>query len=65
MACPQTLLLHSGPTGPLRITRHVSSLAGAVINAPKIHKQLQKGKELTQAFLAVVEAEGGQLGGRP
>jgi hypothetical protein len=46
---------------PLRKARHFSSVAGALINAPKLVEQFQDGRDLTRAFLTVVKAEGGQV----
>jgi hypothetical protein len=37
-------------------------LGGAATNLGRDVKRLKKGRELTQIFLAVVEAEGGKLG---
>ncbi|MGA2469091.1 MAG: hypothetical protein ABSG64_00185 [Solirubrobacteraceae bacterium] len=48
---------------PLRVHRVVAErLGGAATNLGRDVKRLKKGRELTQIFLAVVEAEGGKLG---
>jgi hypothetical protein len=48
---------------PLRV-HHLSAerLGGAAINLARDINRLQKGRELTQIFLAALEAEGGQIG---
>jgi hypothetical protein len=48
---------------PLRV-HHLSAerLGGAAVNLARDINRLQKGRELTEIFLAALEAEGGQIG---
>jgi hypothetical protein len=48
---------------PLRINRaNPAALGGDAANLARDVERLKKGRELTERFLAVVEAEGGQIG---
>src|SRR5919202_4617722 len=49
--------------GPLQVRRsNPYSLAGAAANLTRDIGRLKKGRELTELFLGVIEAEGGHLG---